>query len=194
MNTRFDRKDARVRQASPGPTPFLEFVQDQTQKLSTSPFPSPVSVLVPVSVLQEVWLTLTLTRRLPNLKLDPGRGTLDAWVATVARHHCRRVARRRSWRHGEPLDASLVELLLDPEDGPLAHLEREQQRERVQAAVASVCESMSARNRRVTVRYWVEGHSVADIAAELDLSTDCVGSVLRRAQVRLVELLRHAGV
>ena len=31
---------------------------------------------------QEVWLLLT--RRMLNFELDPARGTLDAWVATVA--------------------------------------------------------------------------------------------------------------
>jgi RNA polymerase sigma factor (sigma-70 family) len=141
---------------------------------------------------QEVWLVLT--RRLRNLKLDPSRGTLDAWVATVARRHCSKVVRRRSWHHDEPLTAEMVSLLLDPNAGPSAELEQEQRRQQVKAAIAELCKGEPTRNRQIIVRYWLEGQPPAAIAAELDLSSDSVGAVLRRARLKLAKLLRQAGM
>jgi RNA polymerase sigma factor (sigma-70 family) len=135
-----------------------------------------------------------LTRRLRNLRLDPSRGSLDAWVATVARRHCRKLIRCRTWRRDEPLTAEMESLLPDPNFGPTAQLEQEQRRQDVRSAVTELCERESARNRQIIARYWLEQRPVAAIAAEFGLSPDSVGAVLRRARLKLAKLLRHASV
>ena len=84
---------------------------------------------------QEIWALLV--RRLPNLTLEPDRGTLHAWVAAVARQPQRRRARSATVaaRH-EGLTPELIAVLLDPAMSPAAVTERKQQQAIVQAVVA----------------------------------------------------------
>jgi RNA polymerase sigma factor (sigma-70 family) len=171
---------------------WREFHRDQDPVIRAAVKPAATASVDVDDLVQEVWLVLT--RRLRNLRLDPSRGSLDAWVATVARRHCRKLIRCRTWRRDEPLTAEMESLLPDPNFGPTAQLEQEQRRREVQSAVTDLCERESARNRQVIARYWLEQRSVAAIAAEFGLSPDSVGAVLRRARLKLAKLLRHASV
>jgi RNA polymerase sigma factor (sigma-70 family) len=76
---------------------------------------------------QDVWFSLV--RRLPKLTVDTNRGSLDAWIASIARRRAARHARGRFMRRNEELTDELVNRLLDPAIGPVMAMERRQQRE-----------------------------------------------------------------
>jgi RNA polymerase sigma factor (sigma-70 family) len=153
-------------------------------------------VIAPMSevddVAQDTWAVLA--RRLPSLTLDPTRGTLEAWVAAVARHQACNFARRRSRRHDEALTPELATDLLDPALGPTEEMERKQRHCQVDAAVAKLCECMPARHRRIIVQYWIEEQPLSAIASGLGVSEDSIWSIIRGTRPKLLDVLLRAGM
>jgi RNA polymerase sigma-70 factor (ECF subfamily) len=113
-------------------------------------------------VTQETWLTAV--RRLRAF--DPSAGSFLAWLrgiaANVLRNHCRRDKRRM-----QPLESE-----------PLAEAETSEQAERVAEALAALPPHYEA----VLRMKYLEGRSVADIAAERGESPKAVESLLTRAR------------
>jgi RNA polymerase sigma-70 factor, ECF subfamily len=143
-------------------------------------------------LVQDTWLILF--RRLPKLHLDCAPGALAAWVAGIAHRVAGKHAGRRSIskRRRIPLTAEVAAELLDPDAGPAAKCSLMLRREQVRAILEKLGASLPERHRRIMQMHWVEDRSVAEIAAEVGLSEDCVGSILRRIRLRLPELLRRA--
>jgi len=116
-------------------------------------------------VTQETWLTAV--RRLRAF--DPSAGSFAAWLRGIAvnvlRNHFRREARRA--RRTQPLACE-----------PLALEESREQAERISAALASLPEHYEA----VLRMKYLEGRSVADIAAQRGESLKAVESLLTRAR------------
>ena len=116
-------------------------------------------------VTQETWLTAV--RRLRSF--DPSAGSFTAWLRGIAvnvlRNHFRRETRRA--HRTRPLDAE-----------PIAHEEPREQAERIAAALGSLPEHYEA----VLRMKYLEGRSVADIAAERGESPKAIESLLTRAR------------
>jgi len=53
---------------------------------------------------------------------------------------------------------------------------------------------LSEFHRRIILMYFLEERSLAEIAAALGLSQDCVSGVIRRLSPKLPDLLRRAGL
>ena len=98
---------------------------------------------------------------------------------------CRQASRRQTrsppvkGRH-EVLTPELASLVLDPSASPPLQMERRQRQAVVQAIIEELGESMPELRHRIMVWYWIKELSLATIAAELDVSQNCVWSALRR--------------
>ncbi|HTU90128.1 MAG TPA: sigma-70 family RNA polymerase sigma factor, partial [Gemmataceae bacterium] len=116
-------------------------------------------------VTQETWLTAV--RRLRAF--DPSAGSFASWLrgiaANVLRNHFRREKRRT--RRTQPLDSE-----------PLAAEESREQSERIAAALGA----LPAQYEAVLRMKYLEGRSIADIAAERGESPKAVESLLTRAR------------
>jgi RNA polymerase sigma-70 factor (ECF subfamily) len=121
-------------------------------------------------VVQEVWLTAV--RRLRSF--DPGQGSFAGWLrgiaANVLRNHFRREARRA--RRTETLACDPV--AADPEAGG----RRQEEAERIARALSTLPERYEA----VLRAKYLEGRSVADIAAAGGQTVKAVESLLTRAR------------
>jgi len=140
---------------------------------------------------QEVWEALA--RELPGFNLDPARGTLRGWVATVAHRIASREARRMSRHPTESLTAELTALLLDPSPEPANVLERGLDQAQVRAILADPGSRIPEVSQWIIVMHCIEDRSVPQIAAELRLSEHCVEMRLNRALKKLRDLLRRRG-
>jgi RNA polymerase sigma-70 factor (ECF subfamily) len=116
-------------------------------------------------VVQETWLTAV--RRLRAF--DPSAGSFASWLrgiaANVLRNHFRREKRRT--RRTQPLECE-----------PLAVEDSREQAERI----AEALESLPAHYEGVLRMKYLEGRSVADIAAERGESAKAIESQLTRAR------------
>lgn len=120
-------------------------------------------------VVQETWLTAV--RRVRDF--DPARGSFAAWLcgiaANVLRNQLRRAGRRRA--APRPADARTAE-------AADAAVERREQAERVARALAELPERYEA----VLRAKYLDGHSMAEIAADWDETPKAVESLLTRAR------------
>lgn len=116
---------------------------------------------------------------------DPARGSVASWLHTLSRNvirdHLR--AHRRSdelvarW---ERIDQSLAQIFAALDHAPLSDeiVARAETRDMVGMTVANLPDNY----RDVLHRKYVQGHSLADLARDLGLSTDAVKSLLARAR------------
>ena len=145
-------------------------------------------------LVQDAWLILV--RRLPKLHLDSTPGALAAWVAkTVHRMVGKHAAvRSNSKRRRILLTPELASELLDPDAGPATRCLLTLRRELVRAILEKLAASLPERHRRIMHMHWGEDRPVAEIAADLGLSADCVRSILHRIRLKLPDILRRAGL
>jgi RNA polymerase sigma-70 factor, ECF subfamily len=142
-------------------------------------------------VCQEV--RLALSQELPGFRLDPARGTLHGWIATVARRVARRRSEQMSKHPTEALTEESAARLRDPRPGPPALLVRRRERARLRAILDQPNPQIPERSRRIIIMHYIEGRSLAQIALELGLSVHCVEMRLSRALKRLHDLLSRNG-
>jgi len=118
-------------------------------------------------VLQDVWLTAV--RRLRAF--DPAAGPFAAWLRGIAAHLLRNAFRRQR-RRGRPqsLDRAVTEA---PDDAA--------RRERAEA-VAAALNTLPPRYEDILTAKYLEGRSVAQIAAERGETYKAIQSLLTRAR------------
>jgi RNA polymerase sigma-70 factor (ECF subfamily) len=121
-------------------------------------------------VVQETWLTAV--RRLRSF--DPARGSFVGWLRGIAANLLRNQA-RRACRRTLRLNEVGEHPALEPAD---AELERREHAERVAGALAALPEHYEA----VLRAKYLDGRSVADIAAERGETVKAVESLLTRAR------------
>jgi RNA polymerase sigma-70 factor (ECF subfamily) len=108
---------------------------------------------------------------------NPGRGSLDVWLLGVARHRLARFCRRRR------IETPVVPNLNgdEPDDGFVAvdrQMDNALEREMVNRALASLPERQAA----VLVGKYVSGHSVGELAGQMDSTPKAIESLLSRAR------------
>ena len=140
---------------------------------------------------QEVWKALA--RELPGFHLDPARGTLRGWIATVAHRAAGRAAGRMSRRRMEVLTPDLTAVLLDPAPDPATLFERMLDQSLVQAILADPGSRIPGVSQRIVVMRYFEDRSVPQIGGELGLSEHCVEMRLNRALKKLRGLFCERG-
>jgi RNA polymerase sigma factor (sigma-70 family) len=141
---------------------------------------------------QEVWVAVL--RGIPDRPRDGCRGTLRGWVAGIARNVASGHPRRRSRSREQDLTEALVGDLVAPDGDPAAESEPARRREQLREIIARFAATLRERNRRVVVMHWLEDRPSGEIAAELGISEFCVRSILRRAKLKLREILRRHNV
>jgi RNA polymerase sigma factor (sigma-70 family) len=133
---------------------------------------------------------IRLTNRVKTSRFDGVHVTLAVCIARIARDIVLRHTHRFSRRREEPLAPDLAAEILDPAEGPELQVEQMQLHEDVAGLLASLRGSLSERDHRIATRRWVDDLSVTEIADELNLTEDCVTSVLYRLNLKLAERLR----
>lgn len=129
------------------------------------------------------------------------RGQFRAWIYTIARHTCQRLHRKRAGapEHVESLEELLAEplpppaswfeaVVENPED-PEHQREREEARERIEAALDRVPDPF----RKALVLGEIAELSVAEIAQVLGLKQATVKTRLHRGRLYLRRALEQAG-
>ncbi len=140
---------------------------------------------------QEVWMEIV--RKLPSLNYDPQRGRFCSWLSTVTRRKVLHLLRRRG-RRTPTVKIDEVELhLCDPDQDPAVIYQRSQEREYVRAAMSELRRRVSPTNYRVLHLYWIDDHSVPEIAERLDLSHQQVWYRNHRTKRKLRRLLEVHG-
>ena len=118
--------------------------------------------------LQDVWAELV--RALRRFRYDPRRGRFSSWLYALARSKAINLIRRRARRApGRPRGQAGA----GPGDAagdPAAAWDRQDLREAVQRTLAELRRRVSPGSYRVLHLRWMEGRSVAEIAATLGLS------------------------
>ncbi len=134
---------------------------------------------------------------------DPAR-PMGPWLATIALRVAAELQRaRRRRRDGEEWDEATVEQAVRPVAGgavgsdtdggdaagergdPLAQLARREECARLREALARLGEVQ----RRIALRFYRDGASVVQLAAELAMPANTVKSHLRRARLELARML-----
>jgi RNA polymerase sigma-70 factor (ECF subfamily) len=119
-------------------------------------------------IVQETWLTAV--RRVHSF--DPHQGTFANWLRGIAANHLRNHWRRPSPRNGRLHDDHPIAA---PEDASAAERERA---ERIARALAQLPDHQEA----VLRAKYLDGRSIADIAAEWGESPKAIESLLTRAR------------
>ncbi|URW75844.1 RNA polymerase sigma factor [Sphingomonas donggukensis] len=123
-------------------------------------------------------------------RFDPSR-PMAAWLSVIALNKCRDWARRRTVRRffafARPIDEVAGELASDAPGIDVAAADR-QELERLRQAITELPTAL----REPLVLHSVEGMSQADTASVLAITEKAVETRLRRARIRLAEILaRH---
>jgi RNA polymerase sigma factor CnrH len=123
------------------------------------------------------------------LRRYDGDRPMRAWLASIALNKCRDWARRRAvrrlFRFATPID-DVADLIADEHPGPETAAADRQSMRRLALAVADLPASL----REPLVLHTVEGMSQAETAAILSITQKAVETRLRRARIKLTEMLR----
>jgi len=141
---------------------------------------------------QDVWRNVLDS--LAKLRFDSARDTLESWIARTAKSVARSHARRHANHRQETLTGILAAGILGPDAEPSAVFGQKELQEEMRAIVDELRRSLPDRDRRILFMRYVRDMPLADIAAELDLTEDCVRGAIRRISPKLLVLLRRAGL
>jgi RNA polymerase sigma-70 factor (ECF subfamily) len=122
------------------------------------------------------------------LRRYDGARPMRAWLAAIALNKCRDWARRRAvrrlFRFATPLD-DVADVVADQSPDPERTAADRQAMRRLARAVAALPASL----REPLVLHTIEGMSQAETAAVLSISEKAVETRLRRARIKLTEML-----
>jgi RNA polymerase sigma-70 factor (ECF subfamily) len=127
-------------------------------------------------------VSATMVAALERLeRFDPAKGTLSAWLFTIAGH---RIAdRRRAYHRFRRYLSTLRQAGVPAEDSPLELIDRDEDRIAVRAAV----ERLSDNHREVILLRYVAELHIAEIAAALGITEAAVKMRLNRAMKHLAD-------
>jgi RNA polymerase sigma-70 factor (ECF subfamily) len=123
---------------------------------------------------QEVFLRLWRTAE----RFDPGRAKLVTWVMLITRRHVIDRIRRAAVRHKPSTLTANNEAATNPESSLASKSERNQQ---LLACLAALPEMQ----RSVIERAYLQGHTLREVSAQLDMPLGTVKSALSRGLARL---------
>jgi RNA polymerase sigma-70 factor (ECF subfamily) len=117
---------------------------------------------------QLIWQAIVT--RLPDFRFDPERGSIHAWLMTLARHV---LIDQRRHEHSHPatsLNPEEATHLPSPDPGPARVCELHQAQGLVRGALAELRSQVSETSYQVVHQHWIEDRSFAAIAHELGLT------------------------
>lgn len=118
---------------------------------------------------QDAWVALI--QSLPDLQLDPTRGTLLAWIRTVVFRATRDGQRHRARWAPSPDSQEIVESIHDSRmPTPAAQCEGRERRKNVRLALRLFRHKTSRTNYRVLYLMGIKGLSVDEVARRLNLT------------------------
>ncbi len=117
---------------------------------------------------QDVWKEIV--RSLPTFAYDPRRGRFRTWLYSLVRCKAIDLLRRRNKHAAESLNGQEGTGLHEPAPDPSADSERQDEREVVRVVLARLRDEVSECSYQVLHLRWIEGLSVPEVAAALDLT------------------------
>lgn len=179
--------ECRSRRVAPGPAleaAWDSFCEQQLPFLRDVARAARGAALEPDEANQEAWVALL--GGLGGHRQDWGRGQFRCWLFVVARNHLSGLGRRAARRRTSPLVAAAAASIPGTEDDPAVALDRELDRELVRGILAELRTQVSEVNYRVIHLRWVEGRTIAEVAAALLITPEQV----RFRHHRLMKKLR----
>ncbi len=140
---------------------------------------------------QEVWSALLA--RLGAHRHDAARGRFRAWLFVLARHRLSDLGRHAARRAAGPLSADDAATLPGGGDDPSEAFDRERAREQARAVLEEFRSGVSEANYRIIHLRWIEGRTVAEVAAALGLTPARVRARHHRLMGRLRVLAGRRG-
>jgi RNA polymerase sigma-70 factor (ECF subfamily) len=139
-------------------------------------------------VAQEV--LLSLAKAMPGFEYDPARGKFRSYLKTVTVHAISRRGRQKFVAGGlSSVGTSDVAADFGGADEDESQWEVEWRQHHLRQAMRRVEAEFNERDRLAFMRYALEGHSVADAAAELGMSADQIYQAKSRILRRLTEFI-----
>ncbi len=123
---------------------------------------------------QEVWLSVVT--QLQHFRPDTGRARLETWIGTIARNISIDFFRRRTRRSTEHLSDPMVSALLADELSPPNLFERNSTCALVRQVLDEFSHRVSSSSFWLLNARWMEGRSIEEIAATLELTPEQVRS------------------
>ncbi len=117
---------------------------------------------------QEVWTTLVTHLR--DFHLDPRRGRFLSWLYTLVRSKAADQVRGRARHPAANLTHAAGAELRGPDADPAAEYEMHRQQTLVHAVLDELRQQVSERSYRVVYLRWIEGRTIPEIAAALNLT------------------------
>lgn len=138
--------------------------------------------------IQEVWKELVV--QLPRFRYDPLRGRFSTWLRTLARNKAVDAVRqrRRASRDGRG-DRFLASLATRAGDDPSVRFEQVAAQDELRAEIDALSRRLPRRTARVVRLRCIEGRSVAEVAALLELPPAHVWTLNHRGLKQLRQLL-----
>jgi len=117
-------------------------------------------------------------------RFDPARGNVEAWFRRILVNLC--LDRRRAIRPVQSIDAAyeLADSAPDPEAQAIAHDE--------QARLAAAMARLNPRQRLALSLFHGEGHSMAEIAVQMETTPKAVEGLLGRARNELRTMMNES--
>lgn len=124
-----------------------------------------------------------LARDCASLRDFQGRSTLSTWLSVIARRIALRKLLGARREPANPLYAAPAdrELAAQPLDDPLVHMIRNENRRRLDEALAE----LSERQRELVRLHYLDGCSYREISQRLGMSINSIGPTLQRVQEKL---------
>ncbi len=136
---------------------------------------------------QEVWLALL--DRLGGHGHGVDRARFRGWLFVMARNRLSDLARQATRRRASRLTAPEAAALIGDGDDPAVLIDRDRDRELVHLALAELRPRITEANYRILQLRWVEGWTVAEVAAVLTLTQEQVRYRSHRLRKRLKDCL-----
>jgi RNA polymerase sigma factor (sigma-70 family) len=121
---------------------------------------------------QEVWTDLVESLR--GFNYDPRRGQFRSWLYTVVHSKVTDLVRYRARHPTASLDSQLGGALGSLDADPAAAYQRQSKQDTVRRVLGELRRRVSARNYQLMHLRWMEGWTLGEIAAALNLTPDQV--------------------
>jgi RNA polymerase sigma factor (sigma-70 family) len=129
---------------------------------------------------QEVWKTLVV--KLGDFHMEPGRPPFFSWLYRLVRSKAvdqiRERTRHRTGSLTDEMDEPVSRSALDP----AAEWDRQSLRSRVHQVLGELAKQMPECSYRILYMHWIEGRTMSEIAAFLNLSIEQVWARHHRAK------------
>ena len=139
--------------------------------------------------MQEIWATVIL--KLGGFRCDPPRARFVSWLYKLAQSKATDLLRQRTRHPTQSLTRKAATALPDPQPDPAAQWEQGHLQGVVRAMLSQLQKRVGECNYRILYMRWIEGRTMPEIAAALDLTVPQVWLRHHRTKRKVRRLIEH---